>query len=528
MVVFVAIVVFLQWRASRTNVAVVSDPLRLAGAIFVGVALILLGANDVYGTYNAIFREWDPVVSWNRWAIDLFGNEYHHYGIAYPVLFPGIWSLVYKAQGDTSVWFIGKLTLFSVPIILGLSVILLVERRRLLSAAIVGIFVAYFFFVYHSVPMLSGNMDIPVAALMLVAGVCTFLATANFSDGRVAEALSDASLAAVFVGLSTVTKQAGVLLLAPFLFMLVFVVVNGQVRFRAALGLIVIALVPLACYLAIYIPLDGNLFGGLPDLENLARKRAMGEGRLRKTYQQLWTMIPPAALFVAIAVGLFNVINIKRITGAIGVVFLATSFVGTLLYSYCCSYDPRNGWWIISLLVLSAVFGQSPVEAYLLRKSAAISAVSMPAIAVPAIMLTVAVASAAVIGFRIPDGRARQIQEDRQWEIISPEINSLIRSKLDVLGKDGMLVSFYPAGWLPGMRARFWQCFPKDTDCVRAVAGKSRKILILVDQDGTDYPDLRPLMTQDKLLGTAQGHGGTQLYGPFNANELGPSTRVAN
>ena len=41
------------------------------------------------------------------------------------------------------------------------------------------------------------------------------------------------------------------------------------------------------------------------------------------------------------------------------------------------------------------------------------------------------------------DDWVRQIQEDWQWKIIVPDVNALMRSKLDVLGKDGMLVRSY-------------------------------------------------------------------------------------
>jgi hypothetical protein len=523
LLVVVALAVFLQWHTRRTHVGFASDPLRLICVMFVVAVVLLFCADILLREYSAIFEGWDSIVSWNRWAIELSDNEYNPMSAAYPVLFPGIWSLVYKAQGDTSVWFLAKLTLFTVPIMLGLSVILLVERRRFLPAAIVGIFVAYYFFVSHSVPMLSGYMDIPVAALMLLAGVCIFLATTSFSEGRVAEALSDTTLAGVFTGLSTITKAPGIILLALFFFMLVLAVINSHLRFRTAFGFSVVAALPLLCYLAIYLPLKSDLFGIVPHLEQLAKQSAKGESRFWHAFQLVWTMIPPAALLLAVAVGLVNVAKVKRIDGAMGVVFLVASFIGTLLYADCCSYDSRNGWWIISLVVLSAVFGLSSVDAFLLRKSAALSAVSIPTVAIPAVILVIGAASAAVIGLEIPDDRARQIQEDRQWKIIEADVNALIRSKLDVLGKDGMLVSSYQAaGWLPGMRARYSLCFPNDIVCVRAVAHKSPRVLSLVGKGGQDYPDLRPLLTPDKLLGAALGFTGTELYGPFNANELEP------
>ena len=91
------------------------------------VVPVLIGAAGLclflyYGGFDSdyrwIFMTTDAVESWNRWAIELSRNTYNPYNAAYPLLFPGIWSLVYKAQGASSVWIFAKLTLFVGPMIL--------------------------------------------------------------------------------------------------------------------------------------------------------------------------------------------------------------------------------------------------------------------------------------------------------------------------------------------------------------------------------------------------------------------------
>ena len=64
-----------------------------------------------------LFTKWDAVVSWNRWAIELVNYTYEPASAGYPILFPGIWSLIYKAQGTTEIWFLAKLSLYVAPFI---------------------------------------------------------------------------------------------------------------------------------------------------------------------------------------------------------------------------------------------------------------------------------------------------------------------------------------------------------------------------------------------------------------------------
>lgn len=54
----------------------------------------------VFISNTKAFVDWDALVSWNRWAIELYSNKYYPMNTGYPILFPAIWSLIYKMQGN--------------------------------------------------------------------------------------------------------------------------------------------------------------------------------------------------------------------------------------------------------------------------------------------------------------------------------------------------------------------------------------------------------------------------------------------
>jgi hypothetical protein len=524
-----SLIVFLQSRADLRNVTIAGDFLRLAGAAVINsVFLFVCWQRLASGDYDTIFKEWDAVVSWNQWATELFQNRYEPYNAAYPVLFPAIWSLVYKAQGDASVWFMAKFTLFSVPAALGLSAIALMERYRFLSAIIMSVFVTTFFFQSHLRPMLSGYMDIPVTALMLVTAVCMFLAAMCFQESRGDEARSYLRLGAFFSGLSATTKQPGVIIIVLFLIQAAYYAINKRLKIRYFLGIFLIAALPPAVYLIIYLQLIDNVVGNLEELRHLALERAKEEGIYWVTYRAIVSLVGPGALLALMAAALLNFRNLGGIDGLIGLAFLAGAIGGALIYANCCSYDVRDGWWITSVLVPSALFGLSTIDSVFGRRFAIYSTIAIPAVVVPVTILLAAIATAAVTAISLPEDRVRLIQAESQWEIATPSINELIRSKLDVLGDDGMLVASYvPAGWLPSMKNRYTYCALSDAGCVRRVARTSPRILILMrtQDEGDVSPELRPLLSRAKLLGMTP-HNRAALYGPFGAGEFGVSEQM--
>lgn len=144
--------------------------------------------------YTILYTTNDAVVSWNRWATELAHNFYRPYNAGYPVLFPGIWSLIYKAQGTTDIWFLTKGSLIIIPVIVILCISQFMERGALFTWIVGILFFGHFFSRDRILKSLGdGHMDAPVAALML-ASSCLLISALDDPPDRTGRRLLTASV----------------------------------------------------------------------------------------------------------------------------------------------------------------------------------------------------------------------------------------------------------------------------------------------------------------------------------------------
>ena len=191
-----------------------------------------IGAYNLAGQYELSFSEYDAVSSWNRWGIELASNNYNSMNSAYPILFPGIWSLIYKAQGDDTIWIFSKLTLLLVPLLLFYTS-LLYTRRNLWAGLILAALTTYFLFFKLAGPLSNGYMDGPVSGFILASLIVLLLALDNLDNEE-----SDQSyfflLASFIFGLAAVTKQAGFVTLALYCLCLIYLFVTKRITLKNA------------------------------------------------------------------------------------------------------------------------------------------------------------------------------------------------------------------------------------------------------------------------------------------------------
>ena len=100
----------------RVNAIITFKVNRSSAIVALGLFLVplfyyLAQANFPVLRYDLVFVRSVAVVSWNRWAMELFQNEYRPLNSAYPILFPGLWSLIYKSQVTSEIWIFTKLTM---------------------------------------------------------------------------------------------------------------------------------------------------------------------------------------------------------------------------------------------------------------------------------------------------------------------------------------------------------------------------------------------------------------------------------
>ena len=79
--------------------------------------IIIISLNYVKSHYSFTFNMHDALAWWNQFAINIFEKNYQG-NIGYPILFPGLWSLIYISQGNADFWLFSKISLLISPIIL--------------------------------------------------------------------------------------------------------------------------------------------------------------------------------------------------------------------------------------------------------------------------------------------------------------------------------------------------------------------------------------------------------------------------
>lgn len=510
---FGAVVVSLlyQWLRPARNTVLANAPLVILVLIATGGLCLSYYHGGFISDYRMIFLTTDALESWNRWAIELSTNTFVPYPAAYPVLFPGMWSLIYKAQGTSDIWIIVKLTLFIIPVIVGGTICLLFSSRLLITALAYTIF-SFYFFLHTAYPMFQGNMDMPVAVMCMAAGVAMVVATDRIERREAAAGI--VILAALFAGLASITKQAGATVLLPLFFLI------GAGLWRSAIGkldaaiALFAAVTPLATFMAMFLAQQPDPIGNIGDLE--AIRKTVGADPLRLAWHQIQTMLPTWTLAILALLAMANVFYLRRLSGWIGILFLALAIVGFFGFAKCCSYDARNGWWIISLLATSALFTVTRFDP---SKGFAFAVIRMPSHYLPTAVVILAVIAALIAQLRISSDEIASTQFHYQETIMGPHAGPMISKTLQPVlnGDDVLLSGIQFARWHPGMKKFYSFCSAVNNPCIKRVFNEARgRIFVLIQRHEAggvfEYPLLDPLLTPEKLMGSS---GGYELYGPF-------------
>lgn len=485
--------------------------------IALGVSAILF-FGGLGSAYEVIFLTNDAVVSWNRWGVELSKNVYNPWNAAYPVLFPGVWSLIYKAQQSASVWVFAKLTLFVLVLILGLLVGRLLSCGLIICAAALAVFSAFFFVGWHAFPLLKGDMDIPVSVMCLAACV-SILVVADHIERTSPETGDSIILAALFVGLATITKQPGVTLLVPFFVLLAIAWWTKAITGKISILVMAIALVPLATFLAVYFTREANAIGNLEVLRNITQRVAKDRHPLQLATEHLVVgSIPAKALLPVIGCTLLNLVNVRRLSNKIGLLLLALSVVGFLQYANCCAYDTRNVWWVVALLFGSALFGLKNLDVFRVAPSAA---QSWPAAYLRGALLCLSILIGLAVADRIPDATIAEVQVREQARVLGPNFARMFKTSfLPIQDPSDVLISENGiAEWLPGMTSNFVVCGSTDRRCFVRAAKQypEARMFVLIERGNLEYPIIADRLTEEYLIGKAQPF---ELYGPFSASEL--------
>lgn len=159
---------------------------------------------------GSVFTQWDPVVSWNMWALDFFHNHLPRYTFHYPQLVPANWSISYillkPIMGQAALQFFPKavMPLFVLVLLLAYwDLALWSGRYRYIAAVAIG-GLCFLSVLGHFIG--AGWVDGPVAVMSFIS--IYVLLVIRFVDRKDRNKLY--WLAAMILSGAAVTKQAGI------------------------------------------------------------------------------------------------------------------------------------------------------------------------------------------------------------------------------------------------------------------------------------------------------------------------------
>jgi hypothetical protein len=307
---------------------------------------------------GSIFKGWDVVYGWDRFAKDWFANTFPRRTAHYPQLLPANWSLTYMMIGNAGVNVFAKamMPLFSIASLL-LFLDLGLRRKKavyFVGAVFYGIILRY---IYLPGEIARGYADIPVAFFAFLA-FYVLLQGDGFLDKKAR------LLSAAIASAAAVTKQAGIYILV---FVLAWNLLHlfknrkqaDQKIFKSILLMLLVVLVVFGSW---YIYKEIQISQGLDrsEVHHVTQRIFKGKGylqRLGDAFAYLYNyksglkgkiiLLVPLLLFLS----LFHAHGRpRRVT-----LFIVVPF--TLAWALFFSYDHRNLTLIFPFAAFSMAFG---------------------------------------------------------------------------------------------------------------------------------------------------------------------------
>ena len=298
--------------------------------------------------YDFTFAYGDAVVSWNRWAIEIFQNNFDDLFGYYPIFWPGIWSLIYEAQEDASFWIITKGSVLIIPFIYFLISFRFLQNKKYFEFSFfVFIFFQIFFQYPFKVYLFSGYMDNPVSLLSII--LFMLIIDNIFSSNK--KNTKHYLIFSFLAGIISITKFSGMLTLLLYNCFLIYSYKIKVIKKKFLNLNLFISIIPSLTFFLIYLivqdfNLSKNNIGNLIDYSLLINNNILLAAFLR-----IFQIINPFLLFLMISLAIFNFFK-KDKTSLVGKYFFIIFILGILIYS-TVSYDVRNSFYLIFFLIVS-------------------------------------------------------------------------------------------------------------------------------------------------------------------------------
>lgn len=336
---------------------------------FLSLAVILLYVFYFFYFLGSVFMHWDPVASWNRFALDWAGNKLPDQSWRYPQLIPANWSVSYVIMQTTGVEAFAKATM---PLFSMATLLLFMELalRRRCSVYLVGL-TAYgllLSYLYNPSVIVSGYVDIAVSFFAFLAFHAVYGLKHDVGKRKLLRALT---LAVIFASTAAITKQAGLFIL---LVILVFssLAFSSLSRFKSRFKararlpaktifktvlffLLIVSVITVSWYGLKEIQISKGLDRSMIQKVQDVHKQKDPSKRFGQAMDELLThrhvkLKPLILLFL-----LFVLLGLFRRESWWSTLFIAIPF--TLIWGFFFSYDLRNLSLAVPFMAFSGAFG---------------------------------------------------------------------------------------------------------------------------------------------------------------------------
>lgn len=181
-------------------ILLIAFTLPVFGAAFIQYASV------AWRDFGHAFGGWDPIVSWNRWALVWSEGRIPIDVWEYPQLLPTTWSMIYKLTGAPQIELFAKALCAWIPILSFICFADMVQRKDQVGGTCSAV-AAGLLLLIASPFQLLGYADVPSGTLAFV-GFYTALQSIKLS-GR--DAYKSIFLGCIIVAGGALTKQSGVL-----------------------------------------------------------------------------------------------------------------------------------------------------------------------------------------------------------------------------------------------------------------------------------------------------------------------------
>lgn len=325
-------------------------------------------------------------------------------------------------------------------------------------------------------------------------------------------------------GLASITKQAGVVMIPIFVVFLTLLFTHSLVKVKRLVLPFSLLLFPIGSFYLMYSLSEDQLFGNLSVLENLVQNRAKEQSLFTNAIEMLTDRVSVYLIALLAIISSFCFFYLKKLKGQMGLVFLVFCLVGFYIYSWCCAYWPRNGWWIYSLLICAAIISFWSLDRHIEQnKSQSTYLFSVSTFSISKYS-TIFIILIGLFGAHLYNNeKLLSWNNEKLFSLVSPGVVDMLESNLPAKSEDWIITSPYQAiKWLPGYREHYVTCFGDNNaeDKLLELISKQENVYVLASDHRViqSFKGLTSAFPEECVIESKKIkklYGNTVLYGPF-------------